>query len=448
MSDAAGGDQPSSIYTEVIRRAKELGTGMFQLTQAKADGRTGTTLAVTPELRVPWKSVETVPNSAAMKAMAGPGLVDAGGYSKSDDPMISHGHDHGFINAVTTAFAQHYPLALRPQHLWLLVLQGVATHVDLHAEELRQKWVAHQGKETLVVRCDDFVKGRANPWDTTVHGRADCFAAQITSHLVEGVAGVLSPTFTGALTTQTESIAQQMVVMDICKNYFTYKCSTMCGFPSITLEGSPQDWQLVRQHAEQLLTQQCQPEFSASWGKALLPVLDKFVTASATGGADERFWNSMCKRGGTRGSGSYTWFNGWMNVLFPYIDRRPNRYCVPYSPSAGYVQEGREEKYYCRFRDKMPEGVQGPDVEDFPNGRSEAPVLWEYLGESIPLKFVSGFVGATQDPKTRTISPHVGWFIAAAEEAVDDNERGRGAAYTDALRLRGIEERMLAGLRR
>jgi hypothetical protein len=26
------------------------------------------------------------------------------------------------------------------------------------------------------------------------------------------------------------------VVMDICKNYFEYKCSTMCGFPEITLE--------------------------------------------------------------------------------------------------------------------------------------------------------------------------------------------------------------------
>jgi len=389
-----------------------------------------TTLAVTPELCVPKQPVQAVPNAAAMRAFAGPGLVDEGGYSKSGAPIISNGHRHGFIAAVTTAFADHYPLQLRPQHIWLLVLQGVATHVDLHSEELRKKWVAHEGKKTLVVGCDDFVKGNANSWETVVHGRSDCFAAQIASNLLEGVSDVLSPSFTGAQTTAIENVAQKIVVMDICKNYFTYKCMTMCGFPSITLEGSAQDWQLLRQHAEQLLLQQCKPEFAASWSKALLPVLDKFVTASATGEVDERFWNSLCKRGGTQGSGSRTWFNGWMNVLFPYIDSNPNRYCVPYSPSAGYVQEGREEKWYCRFREPVPEGVQGPDCEDFPSGRSEAPVIWEYLGTKINLKFVSGFVGATQDPETLAISPHVGWFIVAADETRDDNEgglwRGRG----------------------
>jgi hypothetical protein len=66
--------------------------------------------------------------------------------------------------------------------------------------------------------------------------------------------------------------------------------------------------------------------------------------------------------------------------------------------------------------------VQGPDCEDFPSGRSEAPVVWEYLGTEIDLKFVSGFVGATQDPETLAISPHVGWFIAAADETRDDTE--------------------------
>ena len=49
---------------------------------------------------------------------------------------------------------------------------------------------------------------------------------------------------------------------------------------------------------------------------------------------DATFWNSMIKRGGTLGSGYRTWFNGWINIFFPYIQKDFNRYCVPSTPSA------------------------------------------------------------------------------------------------------------------
>ena len=58
---------------------------------------------------------------------------------------------HGFIQAITTAFAEHWPLALRPEHIWTLVLQAVARHVDENTEELRERFVAHEGKVTLEV---------------------------------------------------------------------------------------------------------------------------------------------------------------------------------------------------------------------------------------------------------------------------------------------------------
>jgi len=140
----------------------------------------------------------------------------------------------------------------------------------------------------------------------------------------------------------------------------------------------------------------------------LFPLLDKLV-AARSGEVDAVFWNSMCKRGGTSGSGARTWFNGWFNILFPYIDRRPNFYCVPYSPDAGYVQEGLV--YDKRYGMGGGRGVAGPDCEDFGNGMSCAPVEWDYNGRSIPLDFNAGFVGATQDPDTLQIRPAVGWFI-------------------------------------
>ena len=407
----------------------------------------GAKLGVTSGLTLPTEPLPTVPTAAMIDRRAAPpppkrrphgkepaaggaggageplrGLVDAGGrYAHpSDERMLAVGHEHGFIAAVTAAFKDHYPLALRPQHFWLMVAQGVATHVDLHAEAVRQGWVAHEGKKTLEVRCDEFVLGKANDWASTVSGKPDSFTAQIAANTVPGVAEALAPPFSG--TTAVEDIAQKIVVMDICKNYFEYKCSTKCGFPEVTLEGSEADWRLLREASERLVGR-CLPEFQAEWGASLLPLLDKLVAARA-GEVDATFWNSMCKRGGTSGSGARTWFNGWVNVLFPYIDRRPNGYCVPYSAEAGYVKEGLV--YDTRYGMGGGRGVDGPDCADFPNGMSAAPVSWEYLGKELPLEFNAGFVGATQDPATMQIRPAVGWFIthASAESAgagrVDD----------------------------
>merc|ERR1711924_469936 len=101
------------------------------------------------------------------------------------------------------------------------------------------------------------------------------------------------------------------------------------------------DWRLLRASALALVSERCDPEWGAAWLASLAPLLDKLVTeyeAGLRGGrGDEEFWNSMCKRGGTSGSGARTWFNGWINIFFPYILGRPNRYMVPYSIDNGYV---------------------------------------------------------------------------------------------------------------
>lgn len=124
--------------------------------------------------------------------------------------------------------------------------------------------------------------------------------------------------------------------------------------------------------------------------------------------ADEKFWNSFVKRGGTSGSGARTWFNGWINIFFPFINNRENRYMVPYSPNAAYVLENKNK---TRYGMEAPKGVQGPDCSDFPKGLATAPVVWDYLGNKIDLEFKAGFVGATQDKASGTVRPVVGWFI-------------------------------------
>ena len=45
-----------------------------------------------------------------------------------------------FIRSSLTAWSDHYPFRFRPEHIWLIILQSVAVHVDQNAEKLRSKY--------------------------------------------------------------------------------------------------------------------------------------------------------------------------------------------------------------------------------------------------------------------------------------------------------------------
>merc|ERR1712228_739700 len=97
----------------------------------------------------------------------------------------------------------------------------------------------------------------------------------IDKNVVEGLPAELSPAFSG--TSAIEIIALKITVMDIAKVFFSYKCCTCCGFPSVIMEGTLQDWILLRQNAELLIRSRCERSFADNWCSALLPVLDLLV---------------------------------------------------------------------------------------------------------------------------------------------------------------------------
>ena len=51
-------------------------------------------------------------------------------------------------------------------------------------------------------------------------------------------------------TTADERACGQVVIMHALQAYFSYDLVTMCGFPSITLEGTLDDWRALRAKAE------------------------------------------------------------------------------------------------------------------------------------------------------------------------------------------------------
>lgn len=294
---------------------------------------------------------------------------------------------NGLLRAIHAAYGQHFPLALSPDDVWLAIVQGFASHVNAHAEQLRKRFVAHEGQKTLLIRRDGFTKGRAdNDWP----GVFAEFSAQIASHVGDARRRMVVADF--STTTDPSRAASEIVLMDAMKAYFAYEVRTLCGIPEITLLGNQDDWRDV-QHRTRALG-----EFDASdWIGAVSGVLDHFVRAYA-GDADPKFWQGLYKpRGGSGGP----FVTGWINVLFPYL------------PSYE-TQANTEPNEFALRRDWSADAHGGPNSGDFPSGFSSVPFVWDYYGDKIEMSFLGGFAGVAQDTAGGMLRPVIGWGIADA----------------------------------
>eukprot|EP01083_Nonionella_stella_P010707 30466_1 len=325
-----------------------------------------------------------------------------------------------FVLGALRAFNLHYPFKISPNHIFLLILHAIAINVDKNAEQLRDKYVKHEGKMLLTVHRDSRVfvlreQCKTNDWNAVITE----FVEQIDANTVTETTELMEANFSDSTT--VDVIANKICVMDICKNYFDYKmiCVPACGFPKITLSGSKSDWVSLKHKADALLSDKVNKRWGAQWKEALLPLLDRFIGAY-DGNIDGLFWNSMIKYGVTErelessGGGSVyfrkEWFSGWFNILFPYVCRSDgtfvnNMYCQRFSKGHDYVGKPEDP------------GTDGGDIKQYPIGLSSAPVEMFYIDAKTEeeylydMKFISGIIGYTQCAKTLEIEPVTGWLI-------------------------------------
>ncbi|WP_437298561.1 DUF4419 domain-containing protein [Sorangium sp. So ce426] len=283
--------------------------------------------------------------------------------------------EHAFLQAVHAAFDHHYPLVLSPDDIWLCIAQGFGVHVNLHAEELRRRFVRHEGQKTLSIQRPAFVKGSPdNDWP-------GCFA-EFSDYIAEHVGKARDLVVASFSTTgPVERAASEVVLMSAMQRYFRYEVVTWCGIPEITLLGTPEDWRAIRRRAEVLA------EYGlTTWMRGLLPVVDEFVAVASGGAVNRGFWASFYKHRSTSGDSSVT---GWINALFPYLEHEG----IPrWNP--GVASWGTKSQ-----------------VGAFPKGLSLAPFTWQYLGKPIPMELLGGFIGISQDPQTWAVRPAIGWAV-------------------------------------
>ena len=87
---------------------------------------------------------------------------------------------HPLLAAVYTAYSLHRPLILSPDAVWLTIAQGLAHHMAVEGERLRERFVAHHGRLELVFTCREWIAGTPeNPWSEAF----ESWANQIRDHV-------------------------------------------------------------------------------------------------------------------------------------------------------------------------------------------------------------------------------------------------------------------------
>ena len=130
------------------------------------------------------------------------------------------------MNVAFRAFAEHYPLVIRPDDLWTLFTFAFAKHVEKNAEQLRSRFVAHEGKKVLSVDLKFSAGGASSEqWEAEVFPE---FSKQIREHIGDKTHAMVSDGF--STTTVTDKACFEITLMAAMKHYFSYKMCSLYGF--------------------------------------------------------------------------------------------------------------------------------------------------------------------------------------------------------------------------
>jgi hypothetical protein len=269
-----------------------------------------------------------------------------------------------FFQAVHAAFAEHYPLALRPEVILYLVTSVVAETVKRNPERFRALFTTAQGKQTIEVRHDNLVRGYPeSPW----HEVFPMFNRDLCKQVPGTLMGYMLPDFS----TRTPEVdaATMVTFMDAASPFYDYRVMTKCGIPRIRLLGTTEDWAKV--HVAVAHLGKLFGPYIPGYFERILPHVAMLAGQADDAGRDYDFWRSIYKH--HSGSGGDT-FGGWLADFLYYIQED------------GKTVVRSQGSYECGMWKGLTLGCA-------PSHVSTVPFIWEYFEEEFPMTFAGGILG-------------------------------------------------------
>jgi len=300
---------------------------------------------------------------------------------------------NGFMQTVQYAYAQHRPLVISPDHIWLLICQGVSIHINEQYEKLEKQIFKNERPKIKTVRYDTLTTGEASYWDSVIISMAD----SVREYAQPEIPDLMLPTF--STTGRNEVIAYATTLLESSQKAFSYVAMSGCGIPNITLTGTVADWEKIYKNVERF------NKFGLShWTQNLKPILKQFLDARK-GKVDTKFWNSLYKE-----SSFYGVFNisGWVIKLFPYTKEY-------YIDTIKKEDEANMSFHYVpnTYMDGEDYRMSRFDTKSFPGGYAKVNIEWLnfFEFEQRSMEVYAGFMAIEQNKQTMALSPYITWAV-------------------------------------
>ena len=290
-----------------------------------------------------------------------------------------------------TAHCMHFPLRLKPDDIWLLIVQAFSNHVNANSELLRGHFVNFEGKKTLKVIYPD--KSELKDVDKkTLEDFSVQINEQMKEYLGEEIIKILTSDFS---TTNYDSlIISKLSIMGAFKKYFHYRMGIcVCGIPYIILEGIVDDYQKIKEKAEKL------SKYKFDWYiNRIIPHIQKMIEAKM-GKVDSDYFRNIIIRNEVKGTikrgclrpkdAMVSEITGWILDFFAY--------------------EG-EDNNFKRFNDKS---LRVKGFNRLANQMLTIPftIIEEMTGKTYEMNYNVGFFGCEQNEK-KEVSPVQAWLVS------------------------------------
>ncbi|KAK5096093.1 hypothetical protein LTR70_001503 [Exophiala xenobiotica] len=306
--------------------------------------------------------------------------------------------NNGLVYSIIDAYSQHHHLQLRPEDIWFAILSQISNYINAHAEELRQKFVEHEGQKELKI---EYYAADRYSVDFSVFARE--MAKLLERNIVDkDFRDWVMPAF--STTTAQDEVIASILMMGSMQKYFTYLCQIVCGIPSVTLMGEKTDYEKILNKLDYLSSLGAEPEQFAA---LLKPVICRMIRTfdDPTDPAVVNFWQRILDV--DAGSG-FTTYSGWISAFCFWNEDGKSLYHLP--------PEGR-------FEYSEDDGVRYHklDSEVIPPGWCKVPVTVDDNGKTVQTEMVAGSVGilcsssgredASGNISLDTMQPETGWWI-------------------------------------
>ncbi|KLO04876.1 hypothetical protein SCHPADRAFT_917878 [Schizopora paradoxa] len=345
------------------------------------------------------------------------------------------------MSAIVTAYNRHHNLVIRkavylccyvqiftsscppsrPDDVWIAILSQFYLFVNAHAEELRSKFVPHEGKEEIKVYVEA---------PSRYYVSYDWMAEEMTKKMKEKIVDpelvkFIIPKF--STTTPIDTAVGCVMMMGTLKHYFDFVCCITCGIPEITILGTKEDYKDILKRLDKFEEFGEEPRVFAA---LLRPIVREFIDVFNVQAKDPSaainidFWSRILHY--ESGGSGPDYISGWATAFCAW--NKDGKWQGPKLDTFSEPISEKERNESIEFYKKHPKSrgiYYGPpalflgdvrypvvEFENVPNGFCEVDVLIDDHGTKYDCMMVAGHVGFTiSGERSDTLQPSPHWFM-------------------------------------